>query len=123
MAASVCVVIPAYQEMATIGLIVSQCLMVHEVSSVVVIDDGSEDETARIATEKGATVLRHPHNHGKGASLMRGMLRRGAEGCVARGHVGWRRPAPAAKTCRVCWHAARHWPEHIVIGSRRASGQ
>jgi glycosyltransferase involved in cell wall biosynthesis len=122
MAASVCVVIPAYQEMATIGLIVSQCLMVHEVSCVVVIDDGSEDETARIATEKGATVLRHPYNLGKGASLMRGMLdavQRGASHVVTLDGDGQHRPEDLPRLLE----CSRHWPGHIIVGSRRASGR
>jgi glycosyltransferase involved in cell wall biosynthesis len=48
---------------------------------VVVIDDGSSDETAAIAREHGAVVLRHPINLGYGAALQTGYkyaLRRGA---------------------------------------------
>src|SRR5690348_5165083 len=95
MAASVYVVIPAYQEMATIGLIVSQCRMLQEVSSITVIDDGSGDETSRIAAENGATVLRNPCNLGKGASLVRGMLdavQRGASHVVTLDGDGQHRP-------------------------------
>jgi glycosyltransferase involved in cell wall biosynthesis len=39
------------------------------VERVVVVDDGSTDETARIADRMGATVIRHPENRGYGASL------------------------------------------------------
>lgn len=39
------------------------------VDRVVVVDDGSTDETARIADRVGATVIRHPENRGYGASL------------------------------------------------------
>lgn len=121
MATSVHVVIPAYQEMATIGRIVGQCRMLPEVSSVVVIDDGSGDETAGIAAENGATVLRHTHNLGKGASLMRGMLaavQTGASHVVTLDGDGQHRPEDLPRLLE----CSRQWPDHIIVGSRRASG-
>lgn len=39
---------------------------------VAVVDDGSQDPTARIAKDEGATVLTHPHNLGYGAALRTG---------------------------------------------------
>lgn len=39
---------------------------------VVVVDDGSQDDTSRVARERGATVLRHPFNLGYGAALQTG---------------------------------------------------
>ncbi len=121
MAASVHVVIPAYQEAATIGVIVSRCRMLPEVSSVVVVDDGSCDDTARIAAENGATVLRHPHNVGKGASLMRGMLaavQAGASHIVTLDGDCQHRPEDLPRLLE----CSRQWPGHIIIGSRRATG-
>jgi len=41
---------------------------------VLVADDGSADDTARVAREAGATVLRDERNHGKGHAVRRGML-------------------------------------------------
>jgi glycosyltransferase involved in cell wall biosynthesis len=121
MAAGVYVVIPAYQEAATIGVIVSQCRMLPGVSSVVVIDDGSRDETARIAAENGATVLRHPRNLGKGASLMRGLLvalQAGASHVATLDGDCQHRPEDLPRLLE----CSRQWPGHIVVGSRRASG-
>ena len=40
---------------------------------IIVVDDGSRDNTGGIAARSGATVLRHAKNQGKGASLMDGM--------------------------------------------------
>jgi glycosyltransferase involved in cell wall biosynthesis len=57
---------------------------VHEAApdlAIVVVDDGSRDDTAAIAASGGATVLRHPVNLGYGAALQTGYkfaLRRGA---------------------------------------------
>ncbi len=42
------------------------------VDEVWVVDDGSRDETAALAAEAGATVLRHERNRGKGAALNTG---------------------------------------------------
>ncbi len=52
---------------------------------VLVVDDGSEDATARVAEEAGAFVIRHMVNRGQGAALQTGdeyALRRGAESVV-----------------------------------------
>src|SRR5262249_13055315 len=50
--------------------------------NVVVVDDGSADDTAQRAAEAGATVLRHMINRGQGAALQTGIsyaLRAGAQ--------------------------------------------
>lgn len=44
-----------------------------QVPVVIVIDDGSRDDTAAIAERAGATVVRHPQNRGKGAALKSGL--------------------------------------------------
>ena len=42
------------------------------IDSVVVVDDGSQDATARIAQDSGALLLKHEINSGKGAALRTG---------------------------------------------------
>ena len=59
--------IPAYNEENTIEQIVKKCL--EYVNKVVVLDDGSKDNTSVIAKKAGATVLKHSKNLGKGAAL------------------------------------------------------
>lgn len=66
----VCVVIPTYNESRTIGGLVSEVRQ--KGLDVVVVDDGSKDDTARIAEDRGATLIRNPKNLGKGASLKKG---------------------------------------------------
>ena len=66
----VCVLIPAYNEEKHIGAVVREVL--EYCPDVVVIDDGSPDDTDRVAAEAGATVLEHVHNQGKGAALQTG---------------------------------------------------
>jgi glycosyltransferase involved in cell wall biosynthesis len=116
------VVIPALDEAATIGEIVSQCHAILDSPCVVVVDDGSHDNTAAVAAQNGATVLRHQTNRGKGASLMDGMLAAvagGATAVVTLDADGQHRPQDVLRLLE----CSGTWPEHIVIGSRRASGK
>jgi len=64
-----CVIIPTYNEAKTIGGLIRQ--ICSQELDVVVIDDGSGDNTHQIARDSGATVLRNQTNEGKGASLIR----------------------------------------------------
>lgn len=64
-------VIPSYNEEKTIGGIVRGIVKMG--LSALVIDDGSTDDTARVALESGATVKRHRTNHGKGKSVRQGV--------------------------------------------------
>ncbi|MBP7121251.1 MAG: glycosyltransferase family 2 protein, partial [Methanolinea sp.] len=66
-------VIPAYNEEPTIGTVVLQT-RVH-VDHVIVVDDGSNDDTARVATLAGAEVIQNPVNLGKAQALMKGFDR------------------------------------------------
>lgn len=63
-------VIPCCNEEATIGSVILQTKRF--VNHVVVIDDGSTDETRKIAQEAGAIVLSHRRNRGKGAAIRTG---------------------------------------------------
>ena len=62
--------VPAYNEAKHIGSVVRN--LFQHVDEVVVIDDGSGDQTAVQARAAGATVLRHRLNRGQGASLQTG---------------------------------------------------
>ena len=65
-----CVLIPSYNEEKTIGNIVKD---IHNLGfDVFVVDDGSTDDTEKIANEAGAIVLRHRKNEGKGFALRNG---------------------------------------------------
>ena len=61
------VAIPAYNEGTTIGEVVAEAR--NYADEVVVVDDGSEDDTATQAKSAGATVIEHDENSGYGASL------------------------------------------------------
>lgn len=63
--------IPVYNEERFIGSVVLKARRFVDV--VLVVDDGSTDDTARVAEEAGATVIRHLHNTGKAAALNTGL--------------------------------------------------
>ena len=60
------VVIPAYNEARFIGSVVLQARRFTD--QVIVVDDGSTDDTAQIARSAGATVVSHECNQGKGGA-------------------------------------------------------
>ncbi|MBP2706308.1 glycosyltransferase [Microbispora sp. RL4-1S] len=66
------VVIPAKDEAERIAATVSAALKLPGVDLVVVVDDGSADETGRAARAAGARVVRHSRNKGKAAAMESG---------------------------------------------------
>jgi hypothetical protein len=69
------VVVPAKDEAARIGPTVAALIASPRVGTVVVVDDGSSDDTAARARAAGADVVRHPRNRGKAAALETGAAR------------------------------------------------
>lgn len=64
-------VVPAYNEGGRVATIVHDAQKY--VDKVVVVDDGSIDNTAELAEKAGATVLKHVENAGAGAATMTGI--------------------------------------------------
>jgi glycosyltransferase involved in cell wall biosynthesis len=74
-AACLSVVMPCFNESATIDEIVGRVLASPVVAELIIVDDGSHDGTRdRLATfdDPRVRVLLQPHNQGKGAALRRG---------------------------------------------------
>ena len=73
-------IIPAFNEEKSIGTVVSEVVI--SFSNIVVVDDGSTDDTSDAAFDAGAIILVHPVNLGQGAALQTGLeyaIRKGAE--------------------------------------------
>lgn len=108
-------VIPAYNEAATIRDLVERALRV--TSRVVVVDDGSTDDTVARLAGLPVEVLRNPRNLGKAASLWAGFdfaLAQGAQWVVTLDGDGQHRPEDIARLMRT----AERFPDRIVIGAR-----
>jgi glycosyltransferase involved in cell wall biosynthesis len=107
-------IIPGYQAGPRIAAVVRGA---REHLSVVVVDDGSTDDTAAQAETAGATVLRQTPNQGKGAALRTGFrhaLERGADAVITLDADGQHDPAeiPAFLSAY-----ETTWPE-LIIGRR-----
>jgi len=70
--------IPAYNEAATIGEVLERIRALELDAEVIVVDDGSVDDTAAIAEAAGATVVRQA-NRGKGAAIRRAIAEAGGD--------------------------------------------
>lgn len=87
---------------------------------VLVVDDGSKDETASIAEAAGATVLRQNPNQGKGAALKRGFrwaMENGADAVLMLDADGQHDPAEIPKFL----HAKTAHDSDLIIGFRNFS--
>jgi len=65
------VIIPAHNEAERIGRVI-RGLFEHGWKNVVVVDDGSSDNTAEVARAEGVNLVRHEINRGQGAALQTG---------------------------------------------------
>lgn len=68
----ICVVIPAFNVEQTISEVITRVSQFINIAHIIVVDDGSQDQTAAIAKKTGAIVIRNGVNRGKGYSLKRG---------------------------------------------------
>lgn len=76
---AVCVTIPAYNEEETVGRVVEECKDILTAAGydhdILVINDGSTDDTAAVAEKAGATVISHHTNRGLGNTFAMGLRR------------------------------------------------
>ncbi len=77
---SLSIIIPTKNESEAIGDVVATARKAYPDAEVIVVDDGSDDNTGEIAAEQGATVVRHPESLGNGAAVKSGA--RAATGSV-----------------------------------------
>jgi len=68
----ICIIIPTYNESKEIFRLVQE--VKEQNPDVLVVDDGSKDNTAQIASDAGAVVLKNQVNAGKGSCLRKGFV-------------------------------------------------
>jgi glycosyltransferase involved in cell wall biosynthesis len=98
--AKVSIIIPAYNEAKTIGDIILQIKTLYPESEVIVINDGSRDETAAVAQRAGAIVYNHPYNIGNGAAIKNGIRVASGDVMVFMDGDGQHEPEDIAKLLR-----------------------
>ena len=114
---AVSVVVPAYNEGTAIAGLIAALRAVAPWHEIIVIDDGSTDQTAREAAAAGAVVVRHPYNKGNGAAVKTGIRTATGEYVLIVDGDGQHRPEDAARL------VSRLGEFDLVIGARSSSTQ
>ena len=113
----VSIIIPAYNEAQSIGGIVNKLRSLHPKYEIVVIDDGSKDDTAEVAGHAGAVVYRHPYNIGNGAAIKSGIRVASGDILVFMDADGQHDPAEIQELLAF-------FPDYdMVVGARTKGGQ
>jgi glycosyltransferase involved in cell wall biosynthesis len=108
--------IPAYQAEQHLGGVIDALRARDPEATLLVVDDGSTDDTARVALGRGVELVRHERNAGKGVALRTGfawLLERGFEVAVSVDADGQHRAEDAA---RLALHPAP--AEALLLGVR-----
>lgn len=76
----VLIVVPAFNEQASLPAVLDALRLLVPASSIVVVDDGSTDATSAVAIGRGVRLIRMPFNVGVGGALRAGLLLAGRQG-------------------------------------------
>jgi len=114
---TVSVIMPACNEAETIGALVSRIKELYPDFEVVVINDGSSDNTAEVAKNAGAHVYSHPYNIGNGAAIKSGIRVASGDVLVFMDADGQHDPADIAGLLK-------YMPDYdMVVGARSVRDQ
>jgi glycosyltransferase involved in cell wall biosynthesis len=116
-AAQTSIVIPAFNEAASIAAVVRDLAAAARWLEILVIDDGSTDDTGAQATAAGARVIRHPYNKGNGAAVKSGIRHATGAFILIADADGQHQPADAT---RLVSHLDAY---DLVVGARSGRSQ
>jgi glycosyltransferase involved in cell wall biosynthesis len=116
-ASDVSIVIPAYNEGEVITEVVASLAGAAAWREIIVVDDGSRDDTASQAQKAGASVVRHPYNKGNGAAVKSGIRRATGQYVLIVDGDGQHRPEDAKRLI------AQLGEYDLVVGARSRATQ
>ena len=111
------VIVPAFDEGPAVADVIHALRASAGWKEILVVDDGSSDETGRWACEAGARVIRHPYNKGNGAAVKTGIRHATGEWVLILDADGQHRPEDALRL--VGWLG----DYDLVVGARSAASQ
>ncbi|AHE96978.1 glycosyltransferase family 2 protein [Thioalkalivibrio paradoxus] len=114
----VSIILPANNEAASLRTLVGGIRKSHPDAEVIVVDDGSDDATAEVATDGGARVVRHPYSMGNGAAVKSGARAATGEILVFMDADGQHDPADIARLI-----ARLEEGYDMAVGARQAGSQ
>jgi glycosyltransferase involved in cell wall biosynthesis len=115
--AATTIVIPAFGEGSAVAEVVSALRQAAAWKEILVIDDGSADDTGARALEAGAVVIRHPYNKGNGAALKTGIRHAAGEWILVMDGDGQHHPNDAVRLVELLGEY------DLVIGARAPATQ
>jgi len=113
--AGVSIIIPVNNEEQTIGGIIKKIKALYPEFEIIVVNDGSTDETGAIAKDAGAIVYSHPYNIGNGAAIKSGIRIASGEILVFMDGDGQHNPGDIGKLIK--------WlPDYDMVVGARSKG-
>jgi glycosyltransferase involved in cell wall biosynthesis len=107
------IVIPVFNEAANLAALLGKIQALELArAEIIVIDDGSVDQSAEVALSAGASVIRHPYNIGNGAAVKSGIRAARGRLLVLMDGDGQHKPEDIPK---LLVEAANY---HMVVGAR-----
>lgn len=112
------IVIPAKNEATSLSALIVRIAQHHPNAEILIIDDGSDDDTALVASEAGAKVVSHPYSKGNGAAIKTGARHASGDVIVFMDADGQHRPEDIQSLLELLADNV-----DMVVGSRDATGQ
>jgi glycosyltransferase involved in cell wall biosynthesis len=111
------IVIPAFNEAASIAALVADLRSAGSWREILVVDDGSTDDTGARASAAGAHVIRHPYNKGNGAAVKTGIRHAAGSFVLIVDADGQHQPSDAVRL------VAQLAEYDLVVGARSTESQ
>jgi glycosyltransferase involved in cell wall biosynthesis len=111
------VIVPAFNEGSAVAAVVSALRAAAAWHEIIVVDDGSSDETGSHAATAGARIVSHPYNKGNGAAVKSGIRAASGEWILIIDADGQHHPADAL---RLVGHLGEY---DLVVGARTRETQ
>lgn len=109
------IIIPAYNEAGSIGGLVTELRSLLPEAEIIVVNDGSSDDTAAVAAGAGARVQSHPYNIGNGAAVKTGIRTASGDLLVLMDGDGQHDP-------REILTMLSYFPDYDMVVGRRGKG-